>query len=288
MLLPTTFLGLAVLAVLFLALDVFRAALISFDGVGLLSLGLLVLASTAGLQGAEGFLETDSGLAGVAAFGVSGLLALVEAGRVSGEAVDFLAAGVAGLLASFLMGVGLFVDVVGARPAEGVLAGDGLAVEVVVLAADGVVFDAVVGVLGVAGEADFGAADAGREAVVPVAGLDVLETGGLSVLGEEVVLGLAVAAEAGLGAEDRGFGLAFSPLTGVFLAGCVVPVVFGAPTGFFSVVLLAVLVVTAPMVPTGFLEAVVVVFFSAAAPAVVFLATPLACGGFCTPFVMRL
>lgn len=70
------------------------------------------------------------------------------------------------------MGVGLFVDVVGARPAEGVLAGDGLAVEVVVLAADGVVFDAVVGVLGVAGEADFGAADAGREAVVPVAGLE--------------------------------------------------------------------------------------------------------------------
>lgn len=288
MLLPTTFLGLAVLAVLFLVLDVFKGALISFDVVGLLSLGLLVLASTAGLQGAEGFLETDSGLVGVAAFTVSVLLALVEAGRVRGEAVDFLAAGVAGLLASFLMGVGLFVDVVGARPAEGVLAGDGLAVEVVVLAADGVVFDAVVGVLGVAGEADFGAADVGREAVVPVAGLDVLETGGLSVLGEEVVLGLVVAAAAGLGAEAKGFGLAFSPLTGVFLAGCVVPVVFGAPTGFFSVVLLAVLVVTAPVVPTGFLEAVVVVFFSAAAPAVVFLATPLACCGFCTPFVMRL
>lgn len=68
------------------------------------------------------------------------------------------------------MGVGLFVDVVGARPAEGVLAGDRLAVEVVVLAADGVVLDAVVGAL--AGAADFGAAEAGREVVVPVAGLE--------------------------------------------------------------------------------------------------------------------
>lgn len=70
------------------------------------------------------------------------------------------------------MGVGLFVDVVGARPAEGVLAGDGLAVEVVVLAADVVVFDAVVGVLDAAGPADFGAAEAGRDVMVPVAGLE--------------------------------------------------------------------------------------------------------------------
>lgn len=67
------------------------------------------------------------------------------------------------------MGVGLFVDVVGARPAEGVLAGDGLAVEVVVLAADGVVFDVVI--LDVVGAADFGAAEAMQEVVVPVAGL---------------------------------------------------------------------------------------------------------------------
>lgn len=70
------------------------------------------------------------------------------------------------------MGVGLFVDVVGARLAEGVLAGDGLAVEVVVLAADGVVFDAVVGVLDVAGAVDFDAAEGGREVVVPVEGLE--------------------------------------------------------------------------------------------------------------------
>lgn len=74
--------------------------LISFDGVVLLSLGLLVLDSTAGLLGVESFLETDSGLAGVAAFSVSGLLVLFEAGRVRGDAVDFLATGVAGLLAS--------------------------------------------------------------------------------------------------------------------------------------------------------------------------------------------
>lgn len=63
------------------------------------------------------------------------------------------------------------MDVVGARLAEGVLAGDGLAVEVVVLAADGVVFDAV-GVLDVAGAVDFDAAEGGREVVVPVEGLE--------------------------------------------------------------------------------------------------------------------
>lgn len=70
----------------------------------------------------------------------------------------------------FLMGVGLLADVVGVRPAEGVLAGDGLAAEVVVLAADGVDFDEVIGVLDTAGGADFGAAETGR--VVPVAGLE--------------------------------------------------------------------------------------------------------------------
>lgn len=68
------------------------------------------------------------------------------------------------------MGVGLCVDVVRARLAEGALAGDGLAVDVVVLAADGVVFDA--DVLDVVGAADFGAAEAGREVVAPVAGLE--------------------------------------------------------------------------------------------------------------------
>lgn len=72
----------------------------------------------------------------------------------------------------FLMGVGLFVDVLGARPAEGVLAGDGLAVEELVLAADGVDFDEVIGVLDAAGEADFGAAETGRVVVVPVEGLE--------------------------------------------------------------------------------------------------------------------
>lgn len=70
------------------------------------------------------------------------------------------------------MGVVLCVVVVAARLAEGVLAGDGLAVEVVVLAADGVVFDPDVGVLDMAGPADFGAAEAGREVVAPVAGLE--------------------------------------------------------------------------------------------------------------------
>lgn len=64
------------------------------------------------------------------------------------------------------------MDVAGGRLAEEVLADDGLAADVVVLATDGVFLDAVVGVLDVAGAADFGAADAGREVVVPVADLE--------------------------------------------------------------------------------------------------------------------
>lgn len=64
------------------------------------------------------------------------------------------------------------MDVAGARLAEGVFAGDGLALEGVVFAAEGVVFDAVVGVLDVAAEADFGAAEVGREVVVAVTGLE--------------------------------------------------------------------------------------------------------------------
>lgn len=297
-LLPTVFLGLVILAVLLFALGVFGLAVTSFEEADLVSLGLLVLASPAAFEVKEGFLEADSGLAGVVAFGVSGFVGLVEAGRVRGEAAGFLAAGVDGLLTSFLMGVVVFVNWAGVRPAGGavVLAGDGLAPEVVVLAVEGEDFDADVDVLVAAEAVGFGAADAGREVVVPVAGLVVLETGGLSVLGEEVVPGLVVVAEAGLGAVV--FGLALSPFTGaagVFLAGCVVPVVLAAlagavagrvvPIGFFSVVLGAVLVVTAP---AGFLDGAVVdvVFFSGPAPAV-FLATPLVCV-FCTPFVRRL
>lgn len=294
-LLPTVFLGLVILAVLLFALGVFGLAVTSFEA-DLISLGLFVLASPAAFEGVEGFLEADSDLAGVAAFGVSGFACLVEAGRVRGEAAGFLAAGVVGLLTSFLMGVVVFVDWTGVRPAGGavVLAGDGLA-GVVVLAVEGEGFDADVDVLDAAEAAGFGAADAGREVVVPAAGLVVLETGGLSVLGEAVVPGLVVAAEAGLGAVV--FGLVLSPFTGaagVFLAACV-PVVLAAlagavagrvvPTGFFSMVLGAVLVVTAP---AGFLDGAVVgvVFFSGAALGV-FLATPLVCV-FCTPFVRRL
>lgn len=84
------------------------------------------------------------------------------------------------------MGVGLCVDVAEARLAEGVLAGEGLAVELVVLAVDvgvldadvGVldadvgVLDADVGVLDVAGAAALGAAEAGRDVVGAVAGLE--------------------------------------------------------------------------------------------------------------------
>ena len=70
------------------------------------------------------------------------------------------------------MGVVVFVDWVGVRPAGGavVLAGDGLTVEAVVLGVEGEGFDAEV--LDAAALAGFGAAEAGREAVVPVAGLD--------------------------------------------------------------------------------------------------------------------
>lgn len=283
MLLPTAFLGLDVLAGLDLETGVFEAA-------GLLSLGLLALASAAGLLEAEGFLE-GSCLDGAPAFAASGLLVLGAAGRVIGDAVGFLAAGVVGLLASFLMGAGLLVVWEGVRPADGVvgLVDEDLGVVVVVLT-EGEGFAAAAEDLGVVGAADFGAAEGGRDAAV--LGLVVLETGGFSVLVADPVLGLVADAVPGLvvaaGLEVGPavvFGFALSPLTavvGVFLRGAAGG--FVTPTGFFSISLVADLAVTAFVGAAGFL--VTVVFFSGAALAV-FLATPLLCA-FCTPLVRRL
>ncbi len=95
-LLPTDFFGLLVL-VLGLLPVVLGLAVTSLEGVALLSLGLLVLTS-ATLLGEVGFFEADSALIVEADLGVSDLVVLVGAGRVSGEEVGFLAAGVDGCL----------------------------------------------------------------------------------------------------------------------------------------------------------------------------------------------
>lgn len=95
-LLPTDFFGLLVLALGLLPV-VLELALTSLEGVALLSLGLLVLTSAALLE-VVGFLEADSALAVEADLGVSGLVVLAGAGRVSGEDVGFLVAGVDGCL----------------------------------------------------------------------------------------------------------------------------------------------------------------------------------------------
>lgn len=95
-LLPTDFFGLLVLALGLLAV-VLELALTSLEGVALLSLGLLVLTSAALLE-VVGFLEADSAFAVEADLGVSGLVVLAGAGRVSGEDVGFLVAGVDGCL----------------------------------------------------------------------------------------------------------------------------------------------------------------------------------------------
>lgn len=152
------------------------------------------------------------------------------------------------------------------------------------------------GVLGVAGLAVAGELlalllvggrdEAGRGVgVVPVVGLVVLETGGLSGLGEATELGLVEDAVAGLGAGGflaaAAVVLDLTPLAfvdGVFLA-VVVPVTdfapLEAPVAFFSATLPGVLEAGAPAVPVGFLdEAEVGVLFLSAA-GVVFLATPL-------------
>lgn len=294
MLLPTVFFGLLVL-VLGLVPVVLGLALTSLDGVALLSLGLLVLTSAA-LLAVVGFLEADSALAVEADLGVSGLLGLDVAGRVSGEEVVFLGAGVDNsLLTSFLTGV--VVLGVGVRPEGGavVLAGEGLAV---VLGVAVVALDVDVGVLeAVVGVAGLGAAGEERVAGTEPTDLVVLATDGL---GASVVLLLVVDAVAGLGAGAVVFGLGFRPLAGAagaFLIGCAVPVVFtplagalaglAVPSGFFSATLVGVLAVGATAEPTGFLGPAVVAVFLSRLPVVVFLVMPFACD-FCAPFVRRL
>lgn len=294
MLLPTVFFGLLVL-VLGLVPVVLGLALTSLDDVALLSLGLLVLTSAA-LLAVVGFLEADSALAVEADLGVSGLLGLDVAGRVSGEEVVFLGAGVDdSLLTSFLTGV--VVLGVGVRPEGGavVLAGEGLAV---VLGVAVVALDVDVGVLeAVVGVAGLGAAGEERVAGTEPTDLVVLATDGL---GASVVLLLVVDAVAGLGAGAVVFGLGFRPLAGAagaFLIGCAVPVVFtplagalaglAVPSGFFSATLVGVLAVGATAEPTGFLGPAVVAVFLSRLPVVVFLVMPFACD-FCAPFVRRL
>lgn len=95
-LLPTDFFGLLVLALGLLPV-VLELVLTSLEGVALLSLGLLDLTSAALLE-VVGFLEADSALAVEADLGVSGLVVLAGVGRVSGEDVGFLVAGVDGCL----------------------------------------------------------------------------------------------------------------------------------------------------------------------------------------------
>lgn len=169
------------------------------------------------------------------------------------------------------MEVGL--GVAGLAAAEGVLGVAGLVVAGELLA------------LLLVGGRDEPVAGRGDE-VVPVVGLVVLETGGLSGLGEATEPGLV---EAGL--EAGGFLAAaaaavldLTPLAfvdGVFLAAVVpvvdfAPLVAGAaPVAFFSDTLANVLEAGAPAVPVGFFdEAEVRVLFLSAA-GVVFLATPL-------------
>lgn len=297
MLLPTVFFGLLVL-VLGLVPVVLGLALTSLEGVALLSLGLLVLTSAA-LLAVLGFLEADSALAVGADLGVSGLAGLDVAGRVRGEEVVFLGAGVDdSLLTSFLTGV--VVLGVGVRPEGGavVLAGEGLAVVDGVLGVAVVGLDVDVGVLeAVVGVAGLGAAGEERAAGTEPTDLAVLATDGL---GASVVLLLVVDAVAGLGAGAVVFGLGFRPLAGAagaFLIGCAVPVVFtpldgalaglAVPSGFFSATLVGVLAVGAVAEPTGFLGPAVVEVFLSRLPVVVFLVTPFACD-FCAPFVRRL
>lgn len=278
-LLPTVFFGLEVLVA-----GALEGAL---EGVGLLSLRVGVFVSAALL--AAGFLVATSDFA--ADLGVSGLDFVVEEGRVRGESAGFLDAGVAGLVTSFFTGVA-FLNVCdpGALPPEGV-------VEVDLGAAGLAVAEGVLGVAGLAVAVELLAVLAVGGRVEPVAGRDdapvlvgvlvVLETGGLSGLGEATELGLVGVAEAGFGAAGflaaAAVVLDLTPLVvveGVFLAAVPVPdfalLVLGpVPVAFFSPTLVAVLEAGAPAVPAGFLDGaeVRVLFLSAAG--VVFFATPL-------------
>lgn len=274
-LLPTVFLG----------LEVFVLETGVLEGVALFSCGLerLGVFVSAGLLG--GFLavtsafEADLGVSGFADF-------VVEEGRVRGESAGFLAAG---LVTSFFTGV-VFLDACDARPlpAEGVVEADLVAAALAVVGVLGVAGLAVavelLAVLAVGGRVE---PVAGRvDAVVPVEGLVVLETGGLSGLAAE--LGLVAGADVVLGA--RGFLAAaaavvldLTPLAVVdvvFLA-AVVPVAgFGPlvapPVAFFSPTFAAVLLAAAaPAVPVGFLEGAGVIVLFLSAGVVGFLATPL-------------
>lgn len=275
-LLPTAFLGLEALAAPGLEVEVL--------GVDSLEVGVLGLGSAV-LLTARGFLGVVSDLVVEAVLGVSGLVLLAVEGRLRGEGAAFLAAGVEGLVTSFLMGVVVLEACeMGVRPAEGVVVEAGLGVElfaegVVVLGVGVVVvLGVVVVVLGVAGlvvgvelltVAGRGA-EAGRGAVVPVLGLVVLETGGLSGLGAVAVLGLVVAA---------GFftaGVVLTPLVGgagVFLLAVV-------PVAFTPLVVVGAEVGRLAVLGAG-------LFFSGAVEAMFFLATPLV-GGFETPLATRL
>lgn len=287
-LLPTVFLGVEAFPA-GLVLGVLGPALTSFEGVGLLGVFLV----SAALLLAAGFLGVESGLDAEADLGVSGLVVLAGEVRVRGAAAGFL---VADLVTSFLMGVAVFEGCdVGVRPAEGVvepaLAEAGLGVVEVVLAVGVPGLAVVVELLAVLAVAGLAAAEAGRDPGAPVAGLVVLETGGLSGLGAAAVQGLVVAVgflaavlvalTSLVGAAGVFFAavpvVAFTPLVA---AGAEVGRV--VPAGFFSPTLVVVLVEGTTAVPTGLLGVV----FSGA-PVVVFLATPLACG-LETPLVSRL
>lgn len=267
-LLPTVFLGLVVFAVAVLevlGVSLEEVALVS----GLVRVGVFESTALAGVGffAAVPDLAVDFGTSCLAGFG-AGLA------RTLGDSVSFLAVDVAGLLTSFFTGV-LDVCAAGALPAEGVVglevAGFDEAVEGLGLAGLGAVAELLVVLL-----------LGGRVADVPEGVLVVLETGGLSGLGEAVELGFVAVEAAGL--EAAGFlaaavvELVLTPLAavGVFLAAAVAvlaPLVRGAAV-FFSAgfgVLLGV-----GVVPVGFLGAAVtgVLFLSEAG--VVFLGTPLA------------
>lgn len=263
-LLPTVFLGLVVLGAA--VLEVLDASL---EEVALLSgLGRVGVAESTALL-VVGFFEAVLDLA--VDFDTSCLAGFGAGGRVDSD--GFLAVDVTDLTSFFTGAVVLDVCDAGALPAEGVV---GLEVAG---------FDEAIGVFGVAG------LDAAAELLVVlllggrVVGvlesvLVVLETGGLSGLGEAVELGFVAVEAAGL--EAAGFlaaavvELVLTPLAevGVFLAVAVLdPLVRGEAVGvFFSPVFRVLLGVG--VVPVGFLGIGVdgVLFLSEAG---VFLGTPL-------------
>lgn len=286
-LLPTVFFGLVVLAAA--VLEVLGASL---EAVVLLSgLGrVVVLESTALLV--VGFFVAGADFA--VDFGTSCLVGFgAELGRAEGDSADFLAVDGTDLVTSFFTGAEV-LDVCDADtlPAEGVV---GLEVAG---------FDAVEG-LGVAGlgVAGLGAAPellvvlllGGRVADVPEGVLVVLETGGLSGLGEAAELGFVAVEAAGL--DAAGFlaaaveELVLTPLVavGVFLAvgvAVLAPLVRGVAEGvFFSPVFGVLLGVE--VVPVGFLGVAVIGVLFLSEADVGFLGTPLV-WGLETPLERRL